>query len=92
MCSAESPQVRKVNTNSQRETGESGCRPPPTVLRSCQKPGCQVSEFYQLSVKTTIYSTSFSEMVPKLRRADCDKVNPCFFMHQNVFECLMKAG
>lgn len=29
MCSAESPQVRKVNTNSQRETGESGCRPPP---------------------------------------------------------------
>lgn len=59
---------------------------------SCQKPGCQVSEFYGLSVKTTIYSTCFSEMVPELQRADCDKVNLCLLKHRKTFECLMKAG
>lgn len=42
MCSAESPQVRKVNTNSQRETGESGCRLPSTgtvILPETRLPG-----------------------------------------------------
>lgn len=71
MCSAESPQVKKVNTNSQQEIGENGCR-------SCQKPACQVSEFYGLCMKTAIYSTCSSEMMPELWRTDCDKVNLCF--------------
>ena len=88
MCSAEPPQVNKVNTYTQSEIGGNGCRHP-IVLPGCQKPGARCLSFMAsawnqrlLRLSPPIWYPSSATHEGRARTDKC--ITEWIFLHQGT--------